>query len=63
MVLSEHCSLNADSVTLPVHIMGSLLRIWVWLGTFYIHYLYLTGKYAKNKYYLSGFPENLLLTS
>lgn len=64
MVLSEHCSLNADSVTLLVHIVGSLLRISfrVWMHTFYIHYLYLIGKYAKNKYYLSGFPEKLLLT-
>lgn len=64
MVLSEHCSLNADSVTLLVHIVGSLLRIsfWGWMDTFYAHYLYLTGKYARNKYYLSGFPEKLLLT-
>lgn len=63
MVLSEHCSLNADSVPL-VRIVGSLLRIsfWVQMDTFYIHCLDLTGKYAKNKYYLSGFPENLLLT-
>lgn len=64
MVLSEHCSLNVDSLTLLVHVVGSLLRIsfWVWMDTFYIYYLYLTGKYAKNKYYLSGFPENLLPT-
>lgn len=39
MVLSEHCSLHADSVTLLVQIVGSLLRIsfWGWmLSTFII---------------------------